>query len=167
MSSLVVLSFKDQGGAANFQGEVERMQKMQILTLEDAAIVTRDADGKAKVRQAHNLVGAGAFGGAFWGMLIGLLFWMPWLGLAVGAISGALAGKFTDIGIDDNFIKQVSEEIKPGSSAIFLMVASATTDRVLEELQGQQGVSVLHTNLSQEAEQKLRDAFATPSREEA
>ena len=114
MSDLVVLAFKDQGGAGRFSAEIQRMQKMQILKLEDAAIVTRDAGGKAKVKQANSLVGAGAFGGAFWGMLIGLLFFMPWLGLAMGAISGALAGKFSDIGIDDEFIKTVGSEIPPG-----------------------------------------------------
>ena len=167
MSDLVVLAFKDQGGAERFSSEIARMQKMQILALEDAAIVTRSSDGKAKVKQAHSLVGAGAFGGAFWGMLIGLLFWAPWLGLALGAISGALVGKFSDIGIDDAFIKSASEEIAPGTSAMFLMVSGSTPDRVLEELRGQEGVKVLQTSLSREAEQRLREALATPSREES
>jgi uncharacterized membrane protein len=120
-----------------------------------------------KVKQANNLVGAGAYGGAFWGMLIGLLFWMPWLGLAVGAISGALASKFADIGVNDEFIKSVGSEIGPGTSALFLMVANVTPDRVLEELRGQTGVTVLKTSLSRDAEERLRDAFATPTREES
>lgn len=166
MSDLVVLTFKDEGGASRFSSEVERMQKMNILSLEDAAIVTRNPEGKVKVKQANSLVGAGAFGGAFWGMLIGLLFWMPWLGLAMGAISGALAGKFTDIGIDDDFIKTVGDEIAPGSSALFLMVAESTRDRVLDELHGHSDVKVLWTSLSKEAEEHLREAFATPKRDE-
>ena len=166
MSDLVVLAFKDEGGAARFSSEISRMQKMQILSLEDAAIVTRNSDGKAKVKQAHSLVGAGAFGGAFWGMLIGLLFFVPWLGLAVGALSGALAGKFSDIGIDDNFIKTVGEEIKPGTSAIFLMVSGSTPDRVLDELRGNNDIKVLQTSLSREAEERLREALATPSRDD-
>ncbi len=128
----------------------------------------RSPDGKPKVEQARSLVGAGAFGGAFWGMLIGLLFFMPWLGLAVGAVTGALAGKFSDIGIDDKFIKEVGEAIKPGTSALFLMVREARGDRIYEELQGtQQGVTVLRTSLSKESEEKLREALATPTREEA
>jgi uncharacterized membrane protein len=166
MSNLVVLAFKNETGAAQFRSEIERMQKMNILTLEDAAIVTRNADGKTKVKQANSLVGAGAFGGAFWGMLIGLLFWVPWLGLAVGAVTGALAGKFSDIGIDDEFIKSVSREIQPGGSALFLMVSQSTPDRVLEELRGHTNVTVLQTSLSRDAEERLRAAFATPAREE-
>ncbi|HEX5140297.1 MAG TPA: DUF1269 domain-containing protein [Dehalococcoidia bacterium] len=167
MSDLVVLAFKGERDAAAFSSNVKRMQQMSILSLEDAAIVTRDLGGKVKVKQANSLVGAGAFGGAFWGMLIGLLFWMPWLGLAVGAISGALAGKFSDIGIDDKFIKEVGSEIKPGSSAMFLMVAGATPDRVLEELRGNPDVKVLQTSLSREAEEHLREALATPTRDES
>ena len=167
MSDLVVLAFKDEEGASEFAPEIARMQKMNILTLEDAAIVRRSGDGKVKVKQANNLVGAGAFGGAFWGMLIGLLFWVPWLGLAVGAVTGALAGKFSDIGIDDSFIKEVGSEIPPGSSAFFLMIAQSTPQRVLEELHGHTEVKVLRTSLSRDAEERLREAFATPAREES
>jgi uncharacterized membrane protein len=168
MSDLVVLAFDTQTGAKQMLGEVERLQKLQLLTLDDAATVMRSPDGKPKVEQARSLVGAGAFGGAFWGMLIGLLFFMPWLGLAVGAVTGALAGKFSDIGIDDKFIKEVGDAIKPGTSALFLMVREARGDRIYEELQGtQQGVTILRTSLSKEAEEKLREALATPNREEA
>jgi uncharacterized membrane protein len=167
MSDLVVLAFNDLDGAAQFGAKIKDMQRMEILKLEDAAVVTRGLDGKAKVKQANNLVGAGAFGGAFWGMLIGLLFFMPWLGMAVGAISGALAGKFTDIGIDDEFIKATSREIAPGTSALFLMVAGSTPDRVLEELRGYPDVHVLKTSLSREAEDRLREAMASPTREES
>jgi uncharacterized membrane protein len=166
MSNLIVLAFNTEDGAQRMLGEVDRLQKMQLLTLEDAATVVRHGDGKVKVKQAHSLVGAGAFGGAFWGMLIGLLFFAPWLGLAVGAITGALAGKYSDIGVDDKFIKDVSSRLQPGTSAIFLMVIDATPDRVLEDLRGIQGVTVLQTSLSREAEAKLREAFATPNRDE-
>ena len=67
------------------------LQKQHLISLEDASVVVRRQDGKVKVKQAVSLVGAGALGGAFWGMLIGILFWMPWLGLALCAASGALA----------------------------------------------------------------------------
>jgi uncharacterized membrane protein len=166
MSKFVVLAFDTQDGATRMGGQIERMQKSQIISLEDAAVVERSPDGKPKVKQMHSLVGAGAFGGAFWGMLIGLLFFAPWLGLAIGAISGALAGKFSDIGIDDKFIKDVADTIKPGNSALFLLVRDATPDRVIEELRGTQGVTVISTSLSREAEEKLREAFAAPAREE-
>ena len=167
MSDLVVLAFNTEDGAARMITNVERLQKMSLLKLDDAATVVRHQDGKAKVNQMNNLVGAGALGGAFWGMLIGLLFFAPWLGLAVGAISGALTGKFTDIGVDDNFIKSVSGAIPPGSSALFLMIRESTPDRVMEELRGTPGVTVLQTSLSREKEEKLREAFGAPAMDKA
>ena len=159
MSELIVLAFKTKTGAQEMANEIKNLQKMQLITLEDAAIVVRNEDGKAKVKQAYNLVGAGALGGAFWGMLIGLIFFMPWLGLAVGAITGAISGKATDIGIDDGFIKEVGNTIEPGHSALFLLVVEATTDKVMDELK-KFDAEVLKTSLSKEQEARLKEAFA-------
>lgn len=159
MSELVVLAFKTQTGAQEMATEIQKLQKQQLITLEDAAIVVRKEDGKAKIKQATSLVGAGALGGAFWGMLIGLLFAMPWLGFAVGAITGAIAGKATDIGINDDFIKEVSNTVEPGHSALFLLVAQATTDKVMEALKGFDA-TVLKTSLSKEQDEQLREFFS-------
>ena len=99
--------------------------------------------------------------GAFWGMLFGLIFFVPLLGLAVGAASGALAGSLTDVGIDDSFIKEVRAKVTPGTSALFLMTSGTVQDKVAEELKGLRGhVTILHTNLSTEQEEKLRETFA-------
>lgn len=159
MSELVVLAFTGQDDAERMRERLVDLQKQHLVRLEDAAVVTRDMQGKVKVKQATNLAGAGAMGGGFWGMLIGLLFLAPWLGLAVGAVTGALVGKFTDIGVDDKFIREVGETIHPGNSAIFLLVAQATPDRVLEELQDFRGAKVIKTSLTHEQEQRLKEAF--------
>ena len=164
MSDLFVFAFDTETGAGEMRDALARLQKEHLITLEDAAVVVRNQDGKAKVKQAVNLVGAGAWGGAFWGMLIGLLFFAPWLGLAVGAITGAISGKFTDIGIDDKFIKEVGETIEPGHSALFLLVRDVTPDKVLDRLEGF-NPKVLQTSLSKEDEQKLREAFSAHDEE--
>jgi len=117
MTELIVLAFNSEGGAKEALGVLSQLQKQELIKLSDAATVVRKADGKVKVKQAVDLVGAGALGGAFWGMLIGLIFLVPWLGLAIGAISGAIAGRYSDIGIDDKFIKEVGTTIEPGHSA--------------------------------------------------
>ena len=159
MSDLIVLAFDNEDGALQMRDKLVDLQKQHLITLEDAAVVIRRQDGKVKVKQAVSLVGAGALGGAFWGMLIGIIFWMPWLGLAMGALGGALGGKFSDVGVDDNFIKEVGNTIEPGHSALFLLVVKATGDKVLDELEGTKA-TVLKTSLSNEAEAKLRDHFA-------
>jgi uncharacterized membrane protein len=135
------------------------LQREHMITLQDAAVVKRGLDGKVKVKQATSLVGAGALGGSFWGMLIGLLFFAPWLGLALGAVTGALAGKFTDIGVDDKFIKDVGSTIQPGNSALFLLIADVTPDRVLDELKDFRDAKVIRTSLTKEQEARLKEAF--------
>jgi uncharacterized membrane protein len=159
MSELLVFAFDTPNGADAMIGTVQSLQKQQLLQLADAAIVVRKPDGKAKVKQLNSLVGAGALGGAFWGMLIGLLFFMPWLGLAIGAITGAISGRLADVGIDDNFIKEVGDTIEPNNSALFLMVASMTEDKAFEAL-SQHKATLLRTNLTAEDEARLREMFS-------
>ena len=116
MSDLVVVAFDKEETAFQVRDTMARMQKEHLVALEDAAVAVRRQDGKVKITQAVGLVGRGTFGGAFWGFLIGLIFFMPFFGAAIGAAAGALAGKFTDIGVDDKFIKQVGETLKPGET---------------------------------------------------
>ena len=159
MRSLVVLAFEAEDAASQVRDDLYEMQKQELITIEDAAVVVRGEDGKVKVKQAQSLVGAGALGGAFWGMLIGLIFLAPVLGMAVGALTGALGGRYADVGIDDEFIDEVGDAVEPGMSALFLLVSQVQQDRVVEELK-QYDPQVLQTNLSTEDEEKLREAFA-------
>ncbi len=158
MSDLIVLAFKNDTDAFKMRDDLISLQKQEVITLQDAAVVVRHGDGKPKVKQATSLVGAGALGGAFWGMLIGLLFFAPWLGLAIGAVTGAIAGKFTDTGIDDNFIKEVANTIEPGHSALFLLVSKVTMDKVQPSLE-KYDATVIQTSLSDEQEEKLKNLF--------
>jgi uncharacterized membrane protein len=158
MSTLAVFAFDNENGADRMRQSLTRLQAERLITLDDAAVVIRHKDGKVKVRQAQSLAGAGALGGAFWGMLIGLLFLAPWLGMAVGAMSGAIAGKMTDLGIDDRFIKEVGSSINPGNSAIFLLVREATVDRVLDEVR-HLNPRLISTSLPKDKEEQLRAAL--------
>lgn len=167
MSTMVVLGFKTEDGANQALGWVSDAQKEQLITLLDAAVVTRKTDGKPKIKQAYNLVAGGALGGAFWGMLIGLLFLNPLFGAAVGALGGAMGGLFSDIGINDDFIKQTGEAIQPGTSALFLLVQNATVDKLAERAK-EQGVEfdLISTSLSNVAEEQLREAFGLHGEDE-
>lgn len=160
MASLTVFKFPTVGGAEQMLSTLDGLQKQQLITIIDAAIVTWPEDKKKpKTRQLHNLAGAGALNGAFWGMLFGLIFLIPLFGMAVGAAFGALGGAFTDVGIDDNFIKEVREKVTPGTSALFLMSSGAVLDRVSEALKGQ-SFELIASNLSTEQEAKLSEYFS-------
>ena len=160
MSNLVVLAFDTETGAGQMRDDLLKLQTEHLIGLEDAAVVVRNKEGKITVNQEANIVGAGALGGAFWGFLIGLIFFMPIFGLVIGAAAGAIAGKFTDVGMDHKFIKEVGSTIQPGNSALFMLIREATPDQVMEELKKYKNVKVLKTSLSKEQEEHLREAFA-------
>ena len=134
MSDLVVIGFDDEHTAFEMRAALVKLQKEYLIDMEDVVVVTKDEKEKVKLHQAMNLTAAGAAGGGFWGMLIGMLFLNPLVGAAVGAGAGALSGKFADIGIDDKFMKQLGETFKPGNSALCVLVRKATPDKVLDGL---------------------------------
>jgi uncharacterized membrane protein len=158
MADLVVVAFDDQKTAFDLRAELVKLQKEYLLEMEDVVVVTKEDNGKVKLHQATNLTAAGAVGGGFWGMLIGLIFLNPLLGAAVGAGAGALSGALTDLGIDDSFMKELGGSLKPGGGAVFVLVKKYTADKVLEGLEPfrQQG-KVLKTSLSKESETALRE----------
>jgi uncharacterized membrane protein len=161
MATLSVLKFNDPGGADRVLIALEGLQERQMIFLEDAAVVTWPAgDKKPKTYQLHGTAGAGATWGALWGFLFGLIFFVPFLGAAIGAGMGGLSGSLVDVGIDDDFIKQVREAVTPGTSALFALTGGATApDKVIDELK-QYDFEIISTNLPQEQENKLREAFA-------
>jgi uncharacterized membrane protein len=169
MSRLVVISFPEEQLAFEMRAALAKLQKEYLIEMEDVVVVTKDAEGKVKLHQAMNLTAMGAVGGGFWGMLIGMIFLNPLLGAAVGAGAGALSGRFTDLGIDDTFMKELADSFKPGCSAIFILVKKATSDKVLDSLEAFKGKGkVIQTSLSKDEEQGLRafiEAQTFPSAE--
>lgn len=159
MATLTVFKFDSPDGAEQILDKLQDLQKRQLITVLDAAVVSWPADKKKpKTRQLYNLAGAGALTGTFWGMLFGLIFFMPFLGAAIGAAVGAISGSMADIGIDDKFIKEVQTNVTPGTSALFLMSANAVLDRVKEEMQGV-SAELIASNLSKDQEAKLQELF--------
>ena len=160
MATLTVFKFSTPEGAAQMQAELTSLQKMELIKIQDAAIVTWPAGkDKPKTKQLVSLAGIGALQGAFWGMLFGLIFFIPFFGLAVGAAMGALGGKMADYGIDDNFIKQTRSQVTEGTSALFLLSDKVVMDKVVAELKGME-FELIASNLTKEQEEQLMAAFA-------
>ena len=159
MSDLVVIAFPSEAKAEEVRRKVLELQREYLIDLGDAAIATKQADGSVKLNQLVSTTAAGAASGTFWGALIGLIFMMPFAGAAIGAASGALGGYLSDIGINDSFMKEVAESLKPGDAALFLLIRKLTTDKVLEDLKGIGG-TVLRTSFDHTKEDALRAALA-------
>jgi uncharacterized membrane protein len=164
MSDLIVVAFDDEATAFELRTALVKMQKEYLIEMEDAVVVTKSADGKVALHQAVNLTATGAVGGGMWGALVGLLFLNPLLGAAVGAGAGALSGKLTDIGINDQFMKDIGSTLKDGGAAVCVLVRKVTGDKVLEGLtQFKNKGRVLQTSLTKEQEDKLKAAMGGAS----
>lgn len=158
MANLIVVTYDNEWKAAEVRVDFLKMQKEYLVNVEDAVVVTRKENGKIKLHQMYNLTASGAASGGFWGMLIGLIFLNPLLGLVAGAGAGAVAGALSDVGINDKFIKDLASTLTPKTSALFILVDSVFSDKVLDELEGTGG-TIIKSSLSYEDEARLQAAF--------
>jgi len=163
MATITGYTFDTAEGAGKMVDLVQDLTKQQLITLQDAAIVTWPKDKKKpKTKHLDNMTGAGALGGAFWGMLFGLIFFIPFFGMAIGAAMGALMGHYSNYGIDKDFIKTAQDKVTEGTSALFLMTSDAVKDKVTDAVK-KSGLKfeIFYTNLSDEQEQQLKEDFGS------
>jgi len=158
MADLIAIGYPDMHTAALAEQEVQRLAKDLIIQPDAVAVIVCDPEGKYKVTTNHHMVGGGAVWGMFWGLLFGILFFIPVFGMAVGAGFGALFGKIGESGIDKQFQEQVRDMLKPGTSALFMVVEKVTPDKAVAAL-SQYGGTVLKSSLSAETEAKLQEAL--------
>ena len=164
MATLVAIGYPDQGTAEQARQTVMELEQELIIQADQVASVSRDLEGKYHVHTTHGgaSAGGGAAWGGFWGLLFGLLFFVPFAGLALGAGMGALFGHFGEKGIDKAFQQQVRDYVKPGTSALFLVIEKATPDKAIAALQ-QYGGTVIRTSLSEDDTKRLQEALTPPT----
>jgi uncharacterized membrane protein len=158
MSNLVAVAYPDFGTAERVRQELMQATKEHLVRLDDAVVVECKPDGKIKLHQAVSTTGTGAAGGALWGGLIGLLFLAPLFGMAIGAASGALAGKMTDTGVNDKFMKELGAKLQPGNAALIALGSTDARDKLMERV-SPYGGEVIQTSLDNEDEEHLRRAL--------
>jgi uncharacterized membrane protein len=163
MATLVAIGYPDQGTADQARQTVQQLEAELIIQADQVAAISRDMEGKYHVHTTHGgaSAGGGAAWGGFWGLLFGMLFFIPFAGLALGAGMGALFGHLGEKGIDKAFQQQVRDYLKPGTSALFMVIEQATPDKAIAALE-QYGGTVIRTSLSDEDTKKLQEAL-TPS----
>jgi len=158
MADLVIIAYPNEETAESARRKLFELQKEYLIEMGDAVVAVRQDDGTVKLNQLVNMTAAGAASGGMWGALIGMLFLNPLLGAAVGAGAGALSGRFADVGIDDNFMKEASTALTPGQAALCVLVRKVTADKVLPAM-AHFGGTVLRTSLTTEQEGRLREAL--------
>ena len=157
MSDLIAIAYPDLATAQEVSQNTARLQKAHEIELDDLVVVERRQDGKIKLHQP-SMAGAGAAGGALWGGLIGLIFFVPLLGMAIGAAAGAAGGAMSDYGVDDNFMKDLGSGVEPGGGAVMVLVRKIPPDRLLSQIKHQG--TIIQSSLDDEREQALSDALA-------
>jgi len=162
MSNLVAIAYPDRESAEQVRRTLFEMQKEHIIELDDMVVVTRSPEGKVKLHQSTSVASTGAAGGAVWGGLIGLLFLAPLVGMAVGAAAGGATGALSDVGVDDNFMKELGTKLEEGGAAVIVLVRKSTPDKVIPRIK-EYGGYVLQSSLDQEAEDNLRSALGEPA----
>ena len=155
-----MLAFDNVDDAHKVRNKLVELNNQFLLRLDQAVEVVRTPDNQVKIKEERSLAGAGAIGGAFWGLLLGLVFLLPGVGMVVGATTGAIAGHFAKYGITKEYMNQINEAIKPGQSALFILAEDMKMDRVVPQL-SQFHPRVLKTSLSMDQEKALREAFGS------
>jgi uncharacterized membrane protein len=167
MADLIAVTFPSEAQAEEVRGKILALQKEYLIDIGDAVIAVKSETGHVKLNQLISTTAAGAAGGSFWGLLVGILFLNPLVGVAAGAASGALAGALTDVGVNDRFMKDLAEQkIEPGQAVLFVLVKSVTGDKVLDALRGVGG-TILQTSLDHTREDALRKALSGEVENEA
>jgi uncharacterized membrane protein len=157
MSDLVVITFGDEAGGPAALRAMKDAERNAGLALRDVAAVVKGADGKVNTHnEVSSTTATGAVGGGVLGLLLGMVFF-PIAGLAIGAIAGAFIGKSLGHNVDANLVRDVTNDLGPGTSAVFVLVdgnAAALVGSV-RHLNGK----VYQTTLSTELESQLEDAL--------
>ena len=158
MSNLIVMVFDDPEEAGAVHKTLFSIKKGGYISLDDSAVVVKDADGKISVKnQVDRGVKVGTLGGGFIGLLLGGLFF-PVAGILIGALGGAAVGAAAKLGISQKFVKEVSESLEPNSSALFIIVRDADPEMAIAALKPYKG-KILQTTLSPEDEEELRQVL--------
>src|SRR3954462_7968682 len=110
MGQLIVLVFNDPEAAAELRQTLRDLDHKGKLTLDDTAVVVKDAAGKVHVdNQLDRGVKYGVLAGGVLGAMV--LFVFPLAGLVAGATTGAVLGRHAKMGVDKAFVKEVQEAL--------------------------------------------------------
>jgi uncharacterized membrane protein len=162
-SKLIVVTFADAEQAQGLYDELVKLDKKEIISLNDAIFVTKNEDGEYEVdEKIHREKRTGTVGGAISGALIGMVLGGPILGLAGGAIIGRLVGKKMDLGIDKGTINSIAADLENGHTALFVYGTAKHAGTVLEVFKKFQG-KVVSTTVEPEMQERLQKALEQES----
>ena len=156
---MIVVAFDDEYRAEDVQNTLKQLEGKAIVDLKSAAVVTRDASGQVQIKETSDFdARQGAIGGAVAGGVLSLLGGGLLKGVVLGAAGGAVAAKVIDLGLDDDFLEEIGDNLATSSSAVVALVDFDHVDQAMEELEQFEGGTILHHTLSADVYEKLSEA---------
>jgi uncharacterized membrane protein len=146
--------------AEQVRAEVARLGARHSLILCDTAVVVRYLDGSITLN-GEPLVSFPAFGGHTWAsFLAGLVLGAPPLTpAAAGALVRCTGGVASEVGIADDFIREVQMMMNPGTSALFVLDREGDMAAILQGIRGLGGM-ILKTNVDLERAKLIQSTLA-------
>jgi len=158
MSNVLVITFEDENQALNVLRSLNSLASQDMLSLDDAAVIIKDAQGKVQVKnKVEKNVKVGAAVGGLVGLAVASILF-PVAGIALGAAGGALVGKSIGNGVDKKFVKDVTESLAPGNSAILFIVSHENTGMLITALEPYSG-KIFQSTFDSEVEEELRKSL--------
>jgi uncharacterized membrane protein len=134
----------------------------RYLVLDDIAVVVRRADGTFTVDHAalSSITNISSLTAA--GLLAGAVVAAPLTGAAIGAVIGSIGSAIAAAAkrLSSDFIKEVEQLMKPGTSALFILDHQGDLEVILHTLRGQGG-TVLKTNVSAELARLIQSTLSS------
>ncbi len=154
---LIVAAFQTETGADDALKELKEAKRERLIAIQDAAVIRRDAKDRVHIKDVKDVGGGrGAVAGAVFGTAIALLAGP--VGIVVGGTLGALVGGLTakavDMGLPNQRLKELSESLKPGTSAIIAIIEHTWVSDI-EDMMAEAGAQVMRESLQADIAQQL------------
>ena len=137
---MMIAVFEDGNGAAAMLQSLKSREKKGLFRLFNAAVLVKDETGKTTTKETLDLEsGRGALFGALVGGLIGMLGGPAGalIGAAAGAATGGITAGKVDLGFSNQFLSEIQKYLKPGCSALVLIVEKNSIEPVVAEFEQQ------------------------------
>jgi uncharacterized membrane protein len=154
MRDLIVLAFANEADTLKMRDKLFELKQERLIQLADAVFVVRRPDGKMKIERQLRLVDSGEGQG----LLLDFVYWISWQEIATSAVTTGSNNLQDYIGLDDKFVKEISRTLKQCHAALFLLAATFSEDKVMDQLQDFDG-TLLKKSLSKEDETTLKAVF--------
>jgi uncharacterized membrane protein len=162
VSNLIAVAYDDLQTARSVAATLRELSAERSIVLIDLLIAEHRIDGHitmhVKLQQPQRHIGRASAGGAVGGGLIGLLLLAPLLGVAIGGTVGGMTSAMRDLGIDEDFVRRLGEDLQPGGAAVFALTSRSSPQKVLPHI-SPYGGRIIHCTLSEEADAQLRAAL--------